>query len=83
MLLGFGLGWFVARLVYGDDAKIGSNVKTLNSYQTAYNKLVSKKENPSVILIQGSEYKHMTWDVEGTKRDVKIYRPLSTPQTIE
>ena len=74
--------------MYGDDAQIGSNVQILNKYQTAYNKLASKRENPSSYLVQGSEYKHMTWDTEGidankADKSIKLYRPLGKPQNIE
>jgi hypothetical protein len=86
LLVGFGLGWFVARLVYGDDAKTGADVKQYSRYQNAHNTITSKKEGQLSRQVGDTEYKHMSWDTENTDKtqdkSIKIYRPLGKPEAI-
>jgi hypothetical protein len=87
LLVGFGLGWFVARLVYGDDAKTGADVKQYSRYQNAHNTITSKREGQLSRQVGDTEYKHMSWDTENTNNDpkdktIKIYRPLGKPEMI-
>ncbi len=79
---GFGLGWFAASLYYGDNAKIGADTKLYSRYQNASNMITSEREWQLSKQIGDTEYKHMSWDTEGTDRSIKIYRPLGKPEII-